>query len=354
MTFTTGDNNFGTAKFIVDAIPGKGTHTTIAAALAASISGNTIFIRPGTYTENLTLVSGVNLTGFSGNGFQENVVIIGKCSYSGSGVVTLSGLMLQTNSDNFLSVSGTGTVNILNCFLNCSNATGITVTNSSAIIFITYCAGDIGTTGISLFNITNCATFSVEYTEFTNTGASSTASSIAAGTTQFRFATIPFPLSSTSTGQINLRFVVMFNGGINATCVTMTGSGTPTFQHVKLISGTASAISIGSGIVLELTNSSIASTNTNAITGSGTLQYSNVAYTSSSTINVTTQTPFATGPIILLAGGPQITSGSGSPNGLIAASKGSLYLRTDGSSSATRAYINTNGTTAWTNITTAA
>lgn len=44
--------------------------------------------------------------------------------------------------------------------------------------------------------------------------------------------------------------------------------------------------------------------------------------------------------------------GSGAPT--IAAAKSSLYLRTDGSSTSTRAYINTDGGTTWTNITTAA
>jgi hypothetical protein len=44
--------------------------------------------------------------------------------------------------------------------------------------------------------------------------------------------------------------------------------------------------------------------------------------------------------------------GSGLPT--ISAAQGSLYLRTDGSSTSTRLYVNTNGTTGWTNVTTAA
>jgi hypothetical protein len=44
--------------------------------------------------------------------------------------------------------------------------------------------------------------------------------------------------------------------------------------------------------------------------------------------------------------------GSGVPT--LSAAQGSLYLRTDGSSTSTRMYINTNGTTGWTNVTTAA
>lgn len=45
--------------------------------------------------------------------------------------------------------------------------------------------------------------------------------------------------------------------------------------------------------------------------------------------------------------------GSGSPNTVVLATKGTLFLRTDGSSTSTRAYINTDGAKAWTAITTA-
>ena len=44
--------------------------------------------------------------------------------------------------------------------------------------------------------------------------------------------------------------------------------------------------------------------------------------------------------------------GSGAPS--LSAAQGSLYLRSDGSSTSTRLYVNTNGTTGWTNVTTAA
>jgi len=43
--------------------------------------------------------------------------------------------------------------------------------------------------------------------------------------------------------------------------------------------------------------------------------------------------------------------GSGAPT--LSAAQGSLYLRTDGSTTSTRMYVNTNGTTAWTAVTTA-
>lgn len=44
--------------------------------------------------------------------------------------------------------------------------------------------------------------------------------------------------------------------------------------------------------------------------------------------------------------------GSGAPT--VSAAQGSVYTRTDGSSTSTRLYVNTNGSTTWTNVTTAA
>ena len=54
----------------------------------------------------------------------------------------------------------------------------------------------------------------------------------------------------------------------------------------------------------------------------------------------------------LTVSGVGVFAGSGAPT--FSAAKGSLYLRTDGSSTSTRAYINTNGSTTWTNLVTAA
>jgi hypothetical protein len=57
---------------------------------------------------------------------------------------------------------------------------------------------------------------------------------------------------------------------------------------------------------------------------------------------------------IQLSAGPGIYNGSGSPNGSLTAPQGSLYLRTDGTTTNDRAFINTNGGTTWTALTTAA
>lgn len=45
---------------------------------------------------------------------------------------------------------------------------------------------------------------------------------------------------------------------------------------------------------------------------------------------------------------PPVFTGSGAPT--ISAIQGALYLRTDGNSPSTRVYVNTNGSTGWTNL----
>ena len=80
--------------------------------------------------------------------------------------------------------------------------------------------------------------------------------------------------------------------------------------------------------------------------------------TVSATGNVTADSgtaPVAGGAAAFLAtstAGFGIYFGSGAPT--VAAAKGSLYLRTDGTTTNDRAYINTNGSTTWTALTTAA
>lgn len=50
----------------------------------------------------------------------------------------------------------------------------------------------------------------------------------------------------------------------------------------------------------------------------------------------------------------RFVTGSGTPNAVVTAPKGSFYINLAGSTTNDRAYLNTNGGTTWTAITTAA
>jgi len=166
----------------------------------------------------------------------------------------------------------------------------------------------------------------------------------------------------------------------------------PTAGNIT-IAGTASQISIanaGSTVTLSLPNAitvpgSLTATTTlhaNTTVTSGTTMTAGTGFTSTAgnivatagavnagttmtagtgitatTGNITATTgnfvASAAGAGVVLGGGPKVVAGSGDPNGAVTAPQGSLYLNIAGSGVADRAFINTNGITAWAAVTTA-
>jgi hypothetical protein len=305
MAYTTGDNNYGTARFIVGA-SGTANYTTIASALTAAVSGDTIFILPGTYTENLTLKAGVNLTAYNcdaamgpSNG-TFNVTILGKCTFTAAGTVSMSGICLETNSDFALAVTGSAAsiVNLSNCYLNCNNNTGIsyTTTNAASTVNLIYCNGNLATTGIGLFAHSGAGQLNFWYGYYNNSGGSTTASTVSSSGSVIGLHSIfycPFSTSGSSSPGFGMNYCSLITSAQNATPITINGTGTSaTLLDCSLFSGSASAISVGASAILLMDGiNQIDSTNTNAITGSGTINYSLIEFSNtSSTVNTTTQT----------------------------------------------------------------
>lgn len=286
MPFTTGDNNFGVAKWIVNATAGLGTHTTIATALTSSTSGDTIFIMPGTYTENLTLKAGVTLTGFSSSAsVTPPVIILGKATLT-SGVVAIEDVQLKTNSDFCLVISGSATVNLYRCeiFANGSNA----ISCDSGIINLYQCNGiDVGGSSSQIFTCINTSTVALIGCYFILT--QTTANTFANGTSLSI-------LNSTFQGPITTSNTALFSA-YNSTLLhpsstlTINGTGTSISSGCTFLAGGSSAISIGTGATLTVANCTVDSSNTNAITGAGTLVNAGISFSGTSkTINTTTQT----------------------------------------------------------------
>lgn len=275
MTFShaISTNNYGPAKFIVDASPANGTHTTIASALTSASSGDTIFIRPGIYTENLTLKAGVNLTAYSCDAFTPNVTIVGTCTFSAAGTVSISGIRLETNSAPCLTVTGASSiVNLINCYINASDNTAIS--QSNGIISAYYCTGDLAAIGIGLFALTG-GDFVTEFCQFTNSGGSTTASTCADGRINFQHSNFLFPITvSGTTGTINA-----FSSGFSpaSTVVALTQNSTTAtamaMRSCTFIAGTAAGVEVGAGAAIFLEDCIIKSTAANAVTGAGSVSY---------------------------------------------------------------------------------
>lgn len=289
--------NYSVANGFTVAKDGNGDFTTLAAALTAAVSGQTIFIRPGTYTENPTLKSGVNLCAFNCDALTPNVTIVGNCTATFAGTASLSGLRLQTNSAALLTVSGSAAtiINLNNCFLNATNNTGITFSSSSTSgkINITNCNGDLGTTGIAIYTMSSLGFLNIISSNFTNTGSSVTASSMtgSGGVVNLYFSSFFSAFSTASASAMYLDKCYVQCSPINTTAFSFSGTGTSSIRETNIESGSASAITIASSSLLNLFQSVISSSNTNCITGAGSLNYSDIVFSGSSTvINTTTQT----------------------------------------------------------------
>ncbi len=310
MTFThaVSTDNYGPAKWIVDASAANGTHTTIAAAITSASSGDTIVIRQGTYTENLTLKAGVNLTGWPSDGETNefpvslatyNVKIIGKMSMSAAGFVCISNIFLQTNSDNILSVTGTAATYVLckNCYINASNNTAIVASSTIGEVGFENCSGNLGTTGIAYFSCSGGSNFAINGGMWGNSGSSLTASTNSGGILTLKNCEFDSFISSSGTTASVSCFNTFFNAGaLNTAVITHNSTGSNSvIWDCYVTSGTASTISIGAGATLELTHSNIKSSNANTLTGAGTLNYAFISFPgSSSGHNVTTENALAT------------------------------------------------------------
>ncbi len=305
MTFTHAltTNNYGPAKFIVASSAANGTHTSIATALTSASSGDTIFIRPGTYTENITLKAGVNLAAYDADASTPNVTILGTCSFALAGTVSLSGINLKTNSANCLSITGSAAtiVNLINCNIDVNNNTAIsfTTSNTAAAINLYYCTGTIDTTGIAIYSMSSTGNLAFRWCVFGNAGASLTASSNSAGAVLLSHSVFNSIFSTSSTGQIVVLYTAIDCSSINSIVLTTAGTGSANaINFSALISGSASTLSIGSGTTIQIAGARLDSSNTNVITGAGTTLVSSITYTGTSNkSNVTTQTGGAVGGI---------------------------------------------------------
>lgn len=290
------ENRTWPTQFVVDpssTVGLRGTFTTIQAAINAASTGTNIFIRPGTYTENLTLVAGVNLSGMSGGDEPGQVVIVGSNTFTGTGTVTISNVRIQTNSGFIAVVSGSAASSLIfeSCNFQITNNTGFSLTSSNASSGITLmnCEGNITTTGITLFVSTGAGTFQTVSTQINNSGGATTTSSASSGTVSLLSTIILCPITTTSTALFTSRYCDIDTSAINTTALTCGGSVSSHVEFCSFISGTASAVSIGSTLTMTLCE--INSTNTNTITGAGTLVYTGLSFPNTSNgINTTTLT----------------------------------------------------------------
>lgn len=283
---------FCEAKWVVSATAGQGTHTTIASAIAAASAGDTIFIRPGTYTENPTLSTAINLAAYGGNGLDQTVNITGTVTVSHAGTSSITGIYLQTNSANCLSVTGACVLYVEQCYINVTNNDGMSINNASCAVYFENCFGATANT-FKFFSITTTAGVEFQGCRLGSAGTTA-ASTIAAGTVSFKSSIVGIGVSCSGASYpiyLNCELIPF----TNTTAITITGTSIAGFiSNCHIATGTASCISIGAGVTFTVTSCTLVSSNAAVITGAGTLVDGGLVFAgSSSTINTSGRTPIA-------------------------------------------------------------
>lgn len=266
-------------------------YTTIANAYAAAVTAGapqTVFVQPGTYTENLSLTAGINLCAFDCDSTTPNVTIIGEITASYTGNCSISGIRLQTNSAPCIGISGSGSQSLYlsNCFINASNNNAIVANNASSTLFCNYSTIS-SVSNNQLFAITNI--LGVDFNNSTVIGGT-TVNTIAAGAVNLFNSKIQvLSITTSGTGNVNV-YNSFWDNSSNLIAMTLGGSVGSNVAQSIIFSGTASAMSIGSSAAATVVSSTINSSNSFALTGTGTINYGGIVYSGTSiTNNVTTQ-----------------------------------------------------------------
>lgn len=272
-------------------------YSSIATAYAAAVSAGapaTVFIQPGTYTEDIALTAGINLCAHAcdssgiDNG-TSNVTISGKLSASFSGAVSISGINLQTNGNYALSVTGSNQtrVDLINCKIwgRNNNAVQFSSSNSGSQIAFLWSQGDIAAT-YAYFDHSSSGSIELYNCLFLNNGSSTAVSSVSAGVLEIRNSYFNNNVTTSSSAGVNI------NNSEIWSALVLNGVAVQGIVNCAINAGSSSCVSIGTGVTVSVSNCTINSSNTNSITGLGTLKYNGLNFVgSSSLINTTNQIP---------------------------------------------------------------
>jgi hypothetical protein len=258
----------------------RGTFATIASALTAASSGQTIFIRPGTYTENITLKSGVNLTAWDTDSFTPTVSVVGLATLAASGTVNISGIQFTNNGSNNI-FNGVGTSTVMN-FTKCKvtqtdgSANTFVVSGSSTTAVFTFydCNFAYGTNSGNLIRNLGGASFTFRNCNVTGTGTGTKFNCNTSGDSLTLWnCDIQGIVTLSSNGTNNIINTKIDGSANNAVAVTGACNAIGSY----FLSGTNNAFTSSAGTA-NILNTTIDSTNTTPLTTSGTLNYSGLVF----------------------------------------------------------------------------
>ena len=267
LTITPTAGAYPVTPYVVGAV-GEAGYQTIQSAINAANSdgGGTVYIQDGTYAENLTLYTGVDLVGAAGNRYSLTTIISGvHTAPTGSGVLNIASIYFTTTSYVLSSASaGTCAINLKDCtfdgvtgficnlplwtgvisFLNCNDTS-------------TCVDGIINNTGGSPIIISNSAL-----------GYSSTYTMISKGQLAINNSIIICPINAETGNSCQFNATLFFN------TINLLNNSTYFIDNCSIcpLQGglSVAAVAVNTTGIGTISNCTIGSSNSPSITGTGT------------------------------------------------------------------------------------
>ncbi|MDC7243659.1 MAG: hypothetical protein PQJ44_06960 [Sphaerochaetaceae bacterium] len=272
----------------------KADYATITEAVTAASAGDTIFIKEGSYTEDITVDKKLTFAAYGAASRTANVTITGTWTITADS--SYLGLILDDDGVNpTFSISGAGIViNAQNCKFSANTNSAISMSNGG--VRLRGCNSDGG----KHFSVTG-GTLECIGCYFNATSAAST---VTAGSLRYYYSYMKGDITTSGTGGF-----LSYNSYVNGT-LTLDGSGTHTIYNCSIISGANAAIDVDG--TATAVNCVIESSNANPVTGAGTIQYADISFSSTGTgIDTSTQTIRKIGPNAEYSGTSHLTIPSG-------------------------------------------
>jgi len=273
LTLTQTAGGYPITPYVVGPV-GKAGYQTIASAIAAAggAGGGLVFIQPGTYTENLTLVNGVDLLGAD----VTHTTITGVHTPPASGAIQISNLTLTSATSIFSSaVAGSTSIFCNQCLFTVANGYVFSLLNWTGLLNIDDCGSNGTTDGF----VNNTGGAPVKVTNAT-LGAGTGNSFTASGVVTLDDALINCPINFVTGASFTAQYVI-YNKA-----VTCSNNSTGVFTNSRFSTGATAAITQSSSGTILVTECSINTPAHPALAGAGAgvLSLGNITYQSGSII----------------------------------------------------------------------
>lgn len=256
---------------------GQAGYQTIQSAIDAanSAGGGQVWIQYGTYTEDLTLYDGIQLSAPS----EQSVTIIGTHTPPSSGTLNIDRMTLQSSTDIFSSTdAGTTVIIIEDCTVKATNGYTFNLPNwvsPGAVVGF-----DIGSQGTNDGWVNNTGGATVFVTNAT-IGNGSVNTMNTTGFVELYNCSVQCAVDFQTGSSI-----LVDGGTIFENVVTISDDSTGTINNSSFSSGSSSSITMSSSANCTISNCTVNSSNNPAISGSGTgiLTLSGITFISNSNI----------------------------------------------------------------------